>query len=114
MSRGYRAYTMPDYIEPPRTLSDAAANMAHFLMANGLGVLDKWVGKMPVAEQRKLFGFDLGRKTLIIDGGCDEVRGARTFVYGHLSDVVAYFRLTTGEGSDEYKAIEFKPAARGA
>lgn len=47
---------------------DYAANLALFLLEKTGSVLGRWVGKMPAAEQRELFGRAIGRGRIVING----------------------------------------------
>jgi len=71
---------------------DIAANLAHFLCANGRKVCG-WTGfHMKAADQRKLFGRFLGKGRIVIDGECEELRHYRKVAFGQDSDCTETIR----------------------
>ena len=53
---------------------DYASNLALFLLEKTGSVLSVWVGRMPAAEQRVLFGRFIGKGRIIIDGTAETIR----------------------------------------
>lgn len=47
---------------------DVVARIATFVFINEGSLWSSWVGKMPKADQMKLFGRYFGRGTLVVDG----------------------------------------------
>ncbi|MFZ4536355.1 hypothetical protein [Propionivibrio sp.] len=59
-----------------------AKNLAEFLMANTGSVLSTWSGRMPAADQRKLFGRAIGRGRIIIDGYAETIANRVKVCFG--------------------------------
>lgn len=47
---------------------EAATNLAAFLVEKAGSVLATWEGKMTAKDQRKLFGANIGKGTIVING----------------------------------------------
>lgn len=47
---------------------EAAANLAAFLVERKGSVLATWEGKMAAKDQRALFGLNIGKGTIVING----------------------------------------------
>jgi len=52
---------------------DYAANLALFLLEKTGSIFKRWDGRMSAADQRALFGRNLGRGTIVIDGTSETV-----------------------------------------
>jgi hypothetical protein len=75
-------YKMPTYIDAPASRFDVATNIAHFLMAQGLSIFDKWQGKITAADQRKIFGVKLGKGIIVVDGENDRAENRSQTCFG--------------------------------
>jgi hypothetical protein len=64
------AYTMP---AETCIGDDYAANLSHFLMANGQSIFGKVSVKIKAADQRALFGRFLGKGSIFISGETEEL-----------------------------------------
>jgi len=52
---------------------DYAANLALFLLEKTGSVFGLWVGRMTASEQRDLFGRNIGKGRIIIDGEAETI-----------------------------------------
>lgn len=89
-------YTMPDYLEPPTDRFEVATNMAHFLQAQGLTIFDSWAGRMSAADQRRIFGFKMGKGTIHIDGEKDTAQHRYKTCFGQDSEASVWLDCCAG------------------
>lgn len=115
-------YTMPTALNPTDSAETIAANLALFLKANGESVTSDWGGRMRAADQRRLFGAFLGKGTVVVDGGRDQVRHVKTVCFGtdvHTTatiDLRARLAKTDGSRHAEVEALAARlagPASNG-
>ncbi len=78
------SYIVPVQIEDT---SDVAANLAHFLMANGKSIFGTWSGKMTAKDQRRVFGRYLGKGNVVINGAKETVEMVVSICFGTDWDV---------------------------
>jgi hypothetical protein len=108
-----KTYTMPAALNAPTNRYNVAANLALFLVENGLTIFDDWKGKMSYADQRALCGVALGKGTIHVDGENDRIFCMVTICFGqdwqysgyidcHSGDVANWH---TGEPSEEMKKL---------
>lgn len=87
-------YTLSDFVVDVAK-TDRAAALAFFLLDNTGSVLGEWNGQMSVADQRKLFGFVVGRGRICIMGDGELVMHSVTVCFGTMTDCV--FSPTWGD-----------------
>jgi len=69
-----------------------ATNLAFFLLDKTGSVCGQWSGKLPAADQRKLFGAFFGKGTLIIDGENETVEHYVKVCFGQDYDTTHYVK----------------------
>jgi hypothetical protein len=62
---------------------DYAANLAIFLIEKTGSVFATWSGKMTANEQRNLFGRNIGKGRIVINGDDETIRNRVTVCFGH-------------------------------
>lgn len=62
---------------------DYAANLALFLVEKTGSVLKTWKGKLTAAEQRNLFGRNIGKGTIVINGEEETIANRVVVCFGH-------------------------------
>lgn len=67
-------------------MTNAAANLAFFLLDKTGSVLGKWNGKLSASEQRALFGTFMGKGRLYINGDDETVEHYVKVCFGLDSD----------------------------
>ena len=87
---------IPTYLTPPKDRGDVAANIAHFLLANGLSIFATWSGKLKAADQRLLFGFFLGKGTIVVNGLDETVENRYKACYGETTEVSVWLDCKSG------------------
>lgn len=66
-------YQLPEYIVSPSDRYALAANIAAFLVANGQSIYGEWRGRMPAADQRRVFGAKIGKGLIVVNGAEERV-----------------------------------------
>jgi hypothetical protein len=68
---------------PKAKQPDFAASLALFLLEKTGTVLGRWMGKMLAEEQRALFGRQIGRGQIVIDGSTETICNRVKVCFGH-------------------------------
>jgi hypothetical protein len=68
------------------TRTDHAAALAIFLTEKTGSCLNTWEGRMTAAEQRALFGRNIGKGTIVIDGTAETIHNRVKVCFGLDSD----------------------------
>lgn len=89
-------YKMPDFLAPPRDRFEVAAAIGFFLQENGLGLWDRWEGRMSADDQRHLFGVKLGKGRIAIDGDTETVTHYYKTCYGQNREASVYLDCKSG------------------
>jgi hypothetical protein len=55
------------------TIMDYAANLALFLLEKTGSVCGEYIGRMPAADQRALFGRNIGKGKIVINGATETI-----------------------------------------
>jgi hypothetical protein len=92
---GWRSHIMP-YTVSPHTAEaaqeDRAAGLAFFLQENVGSIFGTWSGNMKASDQRALFGRNIGKGLIYIDGAPEQVSMTMSVAFGAFRDTV--FRAT--------------------
>jgi hypothetical protein len=71
--------------------TDAAGNMAVFLLEQTGSIFGKWSGRLTASDQRKLFGRFIGKGTIEINGAEEEVGHIKSVCFGTMREMVAAY-----------------------
>jgi hypothetical protein len=95
---------VPTFVTTPKNRFEAAENIAHILVANGVSVFGELKGKMTACEQRRAFGVFLGKGEITINGETNSVSASTSTLWGNGSEAVTWVSLEGLCGFDSARA----------
>jgi hypothetical protein len=86
-----KKYVMPKALNEVKTFDDIAANIGLFLTVNGMKTYEEIGKRIKASDQRKLFGVNLGRGLIWVDGRSEVVEHIKKIAFGqdiHMNRVI--------------------------